>query len=104
MLIAGPLQIFIESHGWRGAAFYAAVSQWVSDLANVKPLLDTPIGVEVTEKASEKWPLLFLMNHSDFEKTVKLNSELYDLLDSEKAVSGTLTLVAKGVSILLRSG
>ncbi|UCC50295.1 MAG: Beta-galactosidase C-terminal domain [Anaerolineaceae bacterium] len=67
-------------------------------------MLDTPIGVEVTEKASEKGPLLFLMNHSDFEQTVKLNSEFYDLLDSEKTVSGALTLVAKGVSILLPSG
>jgi beta-galactosidase len=83
------------------AAYYAAVARWLSAMAGVTPLLETPAGVEVSERWSEQGRLLFLLNHTDVTQSVDVGSGFQDLLQGEATVSGEICLPAKDVRILL---
>ncbi|MFO7680422.1 MAG: beta-galactosidase [Chloroflexota bacterium] len=81
--------------------FYGAMARWIAALAEVEPLMQTPAGVEVAARITPRGKLLFVLNHTESEQTVALNGRYHDMLNGETAVSGTITLPAKAVSILI---
>ncbi len=94
----------------KGQAWYVASSpepKFLEDLAlhlctekNIEPLLETPIGVEVTRRNKEGENYLFLLNHNSDITTVNLGDVRgRDLLGSRE-VTGSATLPAHGVMIL----
>jgi beta-galactosidase len=81
------------------ADIYQALSGWLLALADVRPLLATPEGVEATERWQGDRRLLFLLNHTDQEQTISLDGRLTNILE-EAAVEGEITIAAKDVLIL----
>ncbi|MGE7055561.1 beta-galactosidase trimerization domain-containing protein, partial [Paenibacillus glucanolyticus] len=69
----------------------------------VKPLLNTPTGVEVAERVKDGGSYLFVLNHNAEEMTFDAGSaKLFDLL-SNRQVSGHVTIPGRDVMILKRS-
>ncbi|MDQ0257343.1 beta-galactosidase [Evansella vedderi] len=64
----------------------------------VSPLLETPKGVEVTEREKDGRVYLFVMNHNSMEVQVNVG-EATDLLTGER-VAGTISINGHGVMIL----
>lgn len=95
----------------QGKAWYVASSPdaaFLSDfLANlcadkdIHSLLQTPTGVEVTQRAQQDGTsFLFLLNHNSEDATIELgNRQTIDLLTGEE-LTGSIQLSAKGVRIL----
>jgi beta-galactosidase len=46
------------------ASFYDAVIGWVTEMAEISSLIETPNGVEVTERWSDDQRILFILNHT----------------------------------------
>jgi beta-galactosidase len=82
-------------------AFYRTIARWVAGLAGVAPLLESPRGVEVAQRCSEKGRLLLLMNHSNSEQMVELGNSYCDLLNSDGPAVDSVTLPAKDLRIML---
>jgi beta-galactosidase len=93
-----------------GQAWYVATSPepaLLQDLlANIcsekgiRSVLDTPAGVEVSQRSKDGKNFLFLLNHNAEEAVVDIAVEnVEDLLTGEK-LSGTIKIGAKGVRIL----
>ncbi|MGG3283692.1 beta-galactosidase [Paenibacillus solani] len=96
-----------------GQAYYVASSpdsQFLQGfLANLcqeqglKPLLDTPPGVEVVERVKDGSSYLFILNHNAEEMTFDAGSaNSFDLLSSRQ-VAGHVTIPGRDVMILERS-
>lgn len=68
------------------APFYDVLAGWLVSMAGVKPVLDAPEGVEVTERWQGERRLLFLMNYSRKEQEVTLDGTYTDLLFNSKLV------------------
>ncbi|MGV2806170.1 beta-galactosidase, partial [Clostridium perfringens] len=96
-----------------GQAYYVASSpdsQFLQAfLANlceeqgVKPLLNTPAGVEVVERVKDGNSYLFIMNHNAEEMTFDAGSaNQFDLLGSRQ-ISGHVTIPGRDVMILERT-
>lgn len=96
-----------------GQAYYVASSpdsQFLQGfLANlceeqgVKPLLETPAGVEVVERVKDGNSYLFIMNHNAEEMTFDAGSaNQFDLLGSRQ-ISGHVTIPGRDVMILERT-
>ncbi|VTR57852.1 Beta-galactosidase BgaA [Actinobacillus pleuropneumoniae] len=97
----------------KGQAYYVASSpdaQFLQGfLANlceeqgVKPLLDTPQGVEVVERVKDGNSYLFILNHNAEEMTFDAGSaNSFDLLGSRQ-VTGHVTIPGRDVMILERA-
>ena len=84
-----------------GANFYNSITRWVLDLVDIHPLLETPTGVEVTERWQGEQRLLFVLNHTAVSQEVTLEDNYVDLI-SEKHISNTLTL--KPFEVLILTG
>lgn len=83
------------------AAFYEKFLTDVCEKANVKPLMETPIGVEVTLRENKNGSFLFLLNHNDTEQTVTLSKGGHDWLhDCDYKEGASLKINAKDVVIL----
>jgi beta-galactosidase len=80
-------------------AHHEAVARWISGLAGVQPLLETPAGVEVAERWQGEQRLLFILNHNPVSQNVGLPSNCVNLLD-EKPHAGTVSLEPYGVMVL----
>jgi beta-galactosidase len=76
-----------------------AVVEWAVQIASVLPALVTPRGVEATERWQDGQRLLFLLNHADEAREIRLSHAMTDLL-SEQSVDGQVTLEPKGVMVL----
>ncbi len=68
------------------APFYDVLAGWLVTMAGVKPVLDAPEGVEVTERWQGERRLLFLMNYSGKEQEVTLDGTYTDLLFNSRLV------------------
>ncbi len=71
----------------------------------IRPLLETPSGVEVALRQTEKDRLLFVLNHNAGVETIALPAgERYHDLLGDRDVADTLDLPGYGVSILAATG
>ncbi|MUG67010.1 beta-galactosidase [Paenibacillus campinasensis] len=69
----------------------------------VKPLLNTPDGVEVAERVKNGTSYLFVMNHNAEEMTFDAGASRQRDLLTGKTISGQATIPARGVMILERA-
>jgi len=81
------------------ADLWAALVGWLIALAELKPLLDVPQGVEVTERWQGDRRLLFLLNHTAEEQEVVLDDAGTNLLE-EAGVEGSVTIAPRDVLVL----
>jgi len=68
-------------------------------LTGVEPLLETPTGVEVTERWQGERRLLFVLNHLEQQQKIELNMRYTNLLDG-KPLIGDVQIEPLGVLIL----
>ena len=82
-------------------AFYQKFIKDICEKAGVAPIIDTPTGVEATVRENENGSFLFLLNHSEEEKTVTLPAGGYDCIhDCDYKDGDSLKIAAKDVVIL----
>jgi beta-galactosidase len=81
------------------SAYYNAIASWISKLARIECLLETPTGVEVTERWQGEKRLLFVLNHHPVAQDITLITPCFDLL-SGKNYSGRITIAPYNVLIL----
>jgi beta-galactosidase len=93
--------IYIGTMG--DTSFYNFIVEWLLELADIKPLLPTPTGIEVTERWQGDQCLLFVLNHNSIVSEISLDDTYTDLL-SEKTLSGTVSLDPREVLILVQTG
>ncbi len=67
----------------------------------IQPLLETPAGVEVTERRKDGHSILFVLNHTPQPVTVSLPEQAYCELLSDEIVRDYLKLDSFGVKILM---
>jgi len=94
----------------KGLAYYAASSpdegfmkEFLSNLCGekgIKPLLETPEGVETTERVKGGQSFLFVLNHNAEEAELDLGSAGRRELLSDEVLSGKVSIPARGVMIL----
>jgi beta-galactosidase len=81
------------------AAFYAGVTQWIIELANLQPLLETPQGVEVGERWNGNQRLLFILNHTQQEQEIHLHGSYTNIL-TETEIQGKIKIAAIDFALL----
>ncbi|CAM3791826.1 beta-galactosidase [Cohnella lubricantis] len=96
----------------KGQAWYVATSpdqrfmeDFMANLAagkGIAPLAKLPAGVEAAERVKDGKSFLFLLNHNAEEAVVELSEAGGVDLLTDEAVSGSVKLAAKGVSIIER--
>jgi beta-galactosidase len=89
--------IYIGTMG--DATFYAGITNWLLKVSGTTPLLDTPAGVEVTERWQGAQSILFVLNHTETSQKITLSAAYIDLIN-EKRYSGELTIPPLDVVIL----
>jgi beta-galactosidase len=80
-------------------AFYDTLLAQLLKDADIHPVVTPPSGVEVSLRQGPNSRLLFLLNHTDEPKTVKVPEGKIDLLTGQKA-GDTLNLDRFGVAVL----
>ena len=80
-------------------AFYAALIDEICRDCGIEPVLETPDQVEATLRSGEQGSFLFLLNHSEEEKTVNLTRPGRDLLSGEN-LEGSVVIEGRDVRIL----
>jgi beta-galactosidase len=68
-------------------------------MAEISSLIETPNGVEVTERWSDDQRILFILNHTQKEQQVQLDGTYRDLL-TDKSASGKISIPSLDVAIL----
>ncbi len=96
----------------QGEAWYVASSpdaDFLNDFVwqicaarGIEPVLSTPAGVEVTRRAKDGIPYLFVMNHNDTAVQIELETTSYLNVLNDKHYTGTMALAAKDVWILFQ--
>lgn len=89
--------IYLGSMGDR--AYYKAIARWIVGLAGITPLIETPAGVEVTERWQGEQRILFVLNHNAQPQTLTLNTAYKNLL-TDQTLHDTIQLEPFGVLIL----
>jgi len=72
---------------------------WALESTNIKAVLSTPPGVELTERWQGDQRLLFLMNHTGEAKEISLDRSFEDLI-SGTSVKGSIKIPSSGVFVL----
>lgn len=80
-------------------AYYETVTRWVSTLAGISPLLETPTGVEVVERWQDEQRILFALNHTESIQSIQFSGTFTNLLDG-MSYTGTVSLDPHGVMVL----
>lgn len=80
-------------------AFYESVARWLSNLANLTPMLEAPAGVEVAERWQGEQKIIFVLNHTPQPQTITLKSNFTNLL-TDQTLTGTVQFEPLGVLIL----
>jgi len=83
------------------ADLWTALVGWLIALAELKPLLDVPQGVEVTERWQGDRRLLFVLNHTAEEQEVVLDTAGVNLLKGGSVVEGAVAIAPWDVLVLL---
>ena len=104
------MPVITKNEFGKGNAYYLATASseefyrtFLSDLCeeqDIKPVLETPAGVEVTSRENESARLLYILNHNDSETAVSLPERMQDLISGETFEAGEIVLAAKDVKIL----
>lgn len=89
--------IYLGSMG--DSAYYNAIARWIVGLAGITPLIETPAGVEVTERWQGEQRILFVLNHNAQPQTLTLNTAYKNLL-TDQTLHDTIQLEPFGVLIL----
>jgi beta-galactosidase len=99
-----------RNHFGNGEAWYIASSpepaflkQMVEHLCKLKgidPVLNTPEGIEATRRTKDGNSYMFLLNHSDEEKSVKIGQGNFKDLITGDSCEDEVTIPAKGVVII----
>lgn len=94
----------------KGRAYYVATSSssdfyhaFLNDIcqeAGVSPVMETPQGVEASCRENEKGTYVYIMNHTDEEKTIILPWKGRSILGEDVLVEGSIQLPAYEVLIL----
>lgn len=94
----------------KGSAYYAASSSsaefyhtFLNNIcheAGASPVMETPQGVEAACRKSEKGTYVYIMNHTDEEKTVHLPWKGRNILGEDRLIEGSIRLPAYEVLIL----
>ena len=80
--------VYVATFG--DAALYAALADWLLELAQVAPGPDAPAGVEVCERWQGEERFLFVLNHTAEPQTVTLDRDYVDLLSGDAVAAGAL--------------
>jgi len=84
-----------------GRKLWRELCPWLCAEAGVAPLLDAPKGVEVTERRDGDRRVLFLLNHGDRPRTVRLGSlAAVDLADETRRVGRRVVVEPRGLRVL----
>ena len=93
----------------RGNAYYIASSMdsdFLHDFTatvcrdqDIKPVLKSPKGVEVTRRVKEGKEIIFILNHNDYEEKIELDAAYVDLIH-QREYSSSLPIAGKDVVIL----
>lgn len=102
--------VLTRNHFGKGKAYYVASSPDATFLQGllehlcteqgIKPLLNTPSGVEVSERVKGDKSYLFVLNHNEDEAKVQVGDEPRRELLTDQIVAGELKLSGRGVMIL----
>jgi beta-galactosidase len=79
------------------------VVNWAMGLANVKPVMETPAGVEVAARRKGDQRLLFVLNHDAQPHRVSLDDTYLDRISGAHE-SGEVALAGREVLILVKEG
>ena len=82
-------------------AYYGAIARSVAGMVGIEPLLDTPAGVEVTERWQADEKLLFVLNHNNQEMELNLPSRFRDLIKDASLPAGSVLMAPHEVLILV---
>ena len=82
--------------------FYQAVFDWLLNEKEIHGAMETPPGVEATERWQGNERLIFLLNHTGNEQTISLVNSYINLLDGS-TTQGTFKIEAQGVIVLLEA-
>ncbi len=83
---------------------YDAMVPGLCEMAGVQPVLRTPPGVEAVERRDAERQVLFLLNHGDRPRRVRLGrSRFTDLAGDGRPLHGHVTLPPLGVRVLDRA-
>jgi beta-galactosidase len=80
-------------------AYYDSLARWLSNLTGIQPLLETPAGVEVTERWQGEKRLLFVLNHNEQAQTLTLITAYKNLL-TDQTLHGEIQIEPLDVLIL----
>ncbi|HBY72466.1 MAG TPA: beta-galactosidase [Lachnospiraceae bacterium] len=81
--------------------FYETFFDQLCNRLNIKPVLNTPKGVEATVRKNENGEFTFVLNHQENEEQVTLNADYTDMITGRKYQKGCiLKLEPKAVLIL----
>ena len=79
--------------------FYDKLMAGVLKDAKIEPLISTPAGVEIGTRESAQRELLFVINHTDAEKSVAIPRRGHDLL-ADKSIGESIQLQPFGVAVI----
>ncbi|MDO3410750.1 beta-galactosidase [Saccharibacillus sp. CPCC 101409] len=80
-------------------AFVDALLKKLCEDKGIRPLLETPHGVEVTQRVKEGEEFLFVLNHNAEASSYETGGGFVDLLTGE-SLSGSASIPGRGVQIL----
>ena len=66
----------------------------------INPILETPVGVEVTQRQKNGQSFTFILNHTDEEKEIDLGSGTYQSLLTGQTLIGKVSLACRDILIL----
>ncbi|ADU29457.1 beta-galactosidase [Evansella cellulosilytica] len=89
--------IYVGSSGEQ--QFITGLMRNLCDEKGIEPLMETPNGVEVSERRKDSKSYLFVMNHNETKEELAIETEMLDLLTG-KTVRGTVHIEGHGVMIL----
>lgn len=82
-------------------AFYDAYAGKLCRELGIEPVLNVPKGVEATKRETKEKEYIFLLNHSEEEKSIVFEENGVELLSQREVTKGeTIYLEAKGVAII----
>lgn len=79
---------------------FEALVGWLLDLASVTPVMETPEGVEVTERRKGEQRYLFVLNHTDKEQEIQLTGKYQNLIDGKLLSGAEVKIPPKDVLVL----
>jgi beta-galactosidase len=90
--------IYVGTFG--DADLYHAIFCWLMNQTGLSGVMQSPEGVEVTERWQDKKRLLFVMNHTANSQTMTVPGKWSNLMDG-KPIKDSITISARDVMILV---